>query len=42
MPKVVSCPWPCENDPLWTIASPSAVISTDPNSDSLIPFVIST
>ena len=30
--KVVSCPWPCENEPVRTIAPPSAVISTSPNS----------
>ena len=40
--NVVSCPWPCENEPVRTIAPPSAVISTSPNSVSPSPFVIST
>ena len=40
--NVVSWPWPWENEPVRTIAPPSAVISTSPNSDSAIPFVIST
>ena len=30
--NVVSWPWPCENEPVLTIASPSGVISTAPNS----------
>ena len=40
--NVVSWPWPCENEPVLTIASPSGVISTAPNSLSPIPLVIST
>ncbi len=40
--NVVSWPWPWENEPVRTIAPPSGVISTSPNSVSLIPFVIST
>ena len=40
--NVVSWPWPCENEPVRTIAPPSRVISTSLNSDSAIPFVIST
>jgi len=40
--NVVSWPWPCENDPVRTIAPPSGVISTSPNSVSAIGFVIST
>jgi len=40
--NVVSCPCPCENEPVRTIASPSGVISTWPNSVSAMPFVIST
>ncbi len=39
--KVVSCPWPCENEPVCTIAPPSAVISTSPYSSSPSGFVIS-
>ena len=40
--NVVSWPWPCEKDPVLTIASPSGVISTAPNSLSGAPLVIST
>ena len=40
--NVVSWPWPWENEPVLTIAEPSAVISTAPNSPSLIPLVTST
>ncbi len=37
----VSCPWPCENEPVYTSALPSAVISTSPYSVSPSGFVIS-
>ena len=40
--NVVSCPWPCEKEPVRRMASPSGVISTAPNSGSTRPFVIST
>ena len=40
--KVVSCPWPCENEPVRTIAPPSGVISTSPSSASPSGLVIST
>ena len=40
--NVVSWPWPWENEPVRTIAPPSSVISTAPNSPSLMPLVIST
>ena len=40
--NVVSWPWPWENEPVRTIASPVAVISTPPNSLSEIPLVTST
>ena len=40
--NVVSWPCPWENDPVFTIAWPSGVISTAPNSSSSTPLVIST
>ncbi len=40
--KLVSCPWPWENEPVRTIASPPPVISTSPSSPSPSGFVIST
>ena len=40
--NVVSCPWPCDSEPVRTIASPDGVISTAPNSCSEIPLVTST
>jgi hypothetical protein len=40
--NVVSCPWPCENEPVRTIAPPSGVISTSPSSASPSGLVIST
>ena len=39
--NVVSCPCPCEKEPVRTIAPPSSVISTSPNSASPTGFVIS-
>ena len=39
--NVVSWPWPCENEPVCTIAPPSDVISTSPYSASPSGFVIS-
>ena len=40
--NVVSWPWPWEKEPVRTIAPPSSVISTAPNSPSPMPLVIST
>ena len=40
--KVVSWPWPCDSEPVRTVASPAGVISTAPNSCSEMPLVTST